>query len=343
MERAGEAPRELPTSLGAYPRAVAHFEGKPEPGRTITLHAAGGAGEESRIRWLQVRGPSVRLDHPTERVATFTVPKTEDPLGFLLVVANPRGIESTELSIPVATTSRPRGSESLRADAGDDQVGLVGRQITLNGMQSQPRGRIGYRWVQTGGPTVRLKLEDGYIFSFVPTVPGVYRFSLVVASGGNISEPDEVCVTVGSGTRGTIARGDSSVSSTTAEPMPTQEIARAGGMALKLGAETVEPLARAFEDTADRVDLYETYADAFSEMSRRLESILPQEPAQRNRWIERLFQPLTVRVIQVMQTEGLDLRVPEGSSIPLSAAQKAALAEQFRLMAEGLRSAKGIR
>ena len=33
--------------------------------------------------------------------ASFTVPETDDPLGFLLVVANDRGIESAEVSIPV--------------------------------------------------------------------------------------------------------------------------------------------------------------------------------------------------------------------------------------------------
>ena len=69
-------------------------------------------------------------------------------------------------------------------------------------MRSEPRGQIAYRWVQTGGPIVRLKIEEGYVYSFVPTVPGIYRFALVVAASGEISEPDEVCVTVGSGTRG---------------------------------------------------------------------------------------------------------------------------------------------
>ena len=103
-----------------------------------------------------------------------------------------------------------------RADAGDDQVGLIGREITLNGMRSEPRGQLAYRWIQTGGPTVRLKIEDSYVYSFVPTVPGHYRFALVVAANGEISEPDEVSVTVGSGGRGGIARGDAAA----ADPCP---------------------------------------------------------------------------------------------------------------------------
>ena len=181
-------------------------------------------------------------------------------------------------------------SQALRADAGDDQLGIVGRQVTLNGFKSEPRGQIGYRWVQTGGPTVRLKLEDGYIYSFVPTVPGLYRFALVVGSGSRISQPDEVCVTVGSGTRGIVSRNEA----TPAESLPTQEIARAGMLALRLGPDVGEPLARTFDDTADRMDLYETYADAFAEMSRRLESVLPAGAARRHS-LERTALPASDR------------------------------------------------
>jgi hypothetical protein len=322
-------------AVGGLPQAIVRFEGTPVPGRKVTLRAPGALAEQARVRWQQIRGPAVRLDHPTAANATFTMPETDDPLGFLLVVANDRGIESAEVSIPVPSSGRPVAPRRLRADAGDDQLGLVGREVTLNGMRSEPRGQLAYRWIQTGGPTIRLKIEDSYVYSFVPLVPGNYRFALVVATNGQISEPDEVSVTVGSGARGAVARGDAAA----ADPVPTQELARAGLKALKLGAEVAEPLARAFEDTADRMELYENYGDTFAEMSRRLEPILPDDPAQRNRWIRRLFEPLTGRVVEVMRSEGLDFRSPESQTLPLTASQRALLADQFRLIAEGLRSA----
>jgi hypothetical protein len=167
------------------------------------------------------------------------MPETEDPLGFLLVIADARGIDAAEVTIPAPLPGQSGASGPLRAHAGDDQIGLVGRQITLNGSRSEPRGQLAYRWVQTGGPVARLKIEDRYIYSFVPTVPGTYRFALVVASSGEISEPDEVCVMVGSGAR-TVAGRDEEVK---ADPVPTQELARAGLKALKLGREVAEPLA----------------------------------------------------------------------------------------------------
>src|SRR4051812_27750205 len=80
-------------------------------------------------------------------------------------------------SVPPATTGGGQVS-SLRADAGDDQIGLVGRQITLNASRSEPRGEVGFRWVQVGGPTVPTPTEDGYILAFTPRVAGVYRFAV---------------------------------------------------------------------------------------------------------------------------------------------------------------------
>ena len=328
-------PSDQSASMRKPPQAIAHYQGKNSPGETIVLRAAGNEGQDCRVQWVQVGGPAVRLDHPTEPEAKFTVPNTEAPIDFLLVVANSSGIDSTGLSIPTKTVEATRDPQPVHADAGDDQLGLVGRQVNLSGYKSEPRGQIGYRWVQTGGPTVRLKIEDGYFYSFVPTVPGLYRFALVVAAGGRISLPDEVTVTVGSGTRGGIAGGEAA----TAESLPTQEIARGAILALRIGAAPAESLARTFDDTADRMDLYQTYNEAFTEMSRRLETVIPSEAAHRARWVERLFQPLTARVIEVMRSEGLDLRSSEGPSVPLNAAQRASLSDQFRLMAEGVRSA----
>ena len=105
-----EPPRELPAAVGGLPQAIARFEGTPAPGRRVTLRAPGARAEQARVRWHQIRGAAVQLDHPTEADASFTVPQTDDPLGFLLVVANARGIDSAEISIPVQSSGRPGGS-----------------------------------------------------------------------------------------------------------------------------------------------------------------------------------------------------------------------------------------
>ena len=320
-------------------RATARAEGTAAPGLRMTLHGEDTKGADLRFRWVQTRGPAVQMDDPTAPSTRFTVPTGIGPLGFLLVVAGANGSDTTELTVPIEGLPRTSENTALRADAGDDQIALVGRQVTLNGVRSEPRGQIGYRWVQTGGPVVRFKIEDGYIFSFVPTVPGIYRFALLVASGSQISPADEVAITVGAGARAAAPAGSTAAASPPAgEPVATREVARASLAAVHGGPDAAEPLARVFDDTADRMDLYHDYGDAFNELSRRLEEILPGDATKRAVWVERLFNPLSTRILEVMRAEGLDLRSPEGQITPLSASQKAALAEQFRLMAEGFRS-----
>ena len=266
----------------------------------------------------------------------MVLPAGGQSLEFQLIVANDKGIDEARLTIPAA--SEPVIPKSLPpiADAGDDQVAVVGRQITLNGIRSHPKGLIGYRWVQVGGPRTRVQLQDGPIFSFVPVIPGVYRFALIVAVGNQTSEPDEVAVTVGA--LASVA-GKRTTPETTAEPESLDQVAgRALGL-VHARAETVDQLVTIFEEIAHRVDLYEDYADLFRELSQRLEMVVTNVPSRRALWMERVFNPLALGLMQVMQEEGLDLSRPEGQNTPLNQAQRARLAEQFTLMAQGFRSA----
>jgi hypothetical protein len=334
-------PRLLPIEVSQPPKAVIRVDGKPAPGLQLTLHAEGSTENNVRFRWVQTRGPAVQLIDPSAKTARFTVPEGTGPMGFMLVASNAQGVDVASVSIPLEGLSRSAESANapLRADPGDDQLGLVGRQVTLNGVRSEPKGNIGYRWVQVGGPPVRLKIEDGYIYSYVPTAPGVYRFALVVGSGSQLSEPSVVTVTVGSGTPRPAADQVSASASVPAAPVaiPTQEVARTGLASVGGMTQLGEDLARIFEDVSDKMDLYETYTDAFSELSRRLEDVFSRDPARRNLLVERVFTPLTTRIIEVLQAEGLDLRSPQGQAAALASNQKTALAEQFRLMADGFR------
>ncbi len=333
-------------SIAARPRAVARFEGTPKPGSTIRLQATGSTGDDLHYRWIQTRGPAVALDDPARATTQFTVPQTAAGLEFQLVVGNASGVDATALSIPIGGTSTASDdstpSSSLRADAGDDQVGLVGHLITLNGVRSTPKSKLAYRWLQVGGPTVSSKLQDGYICSFVPQVTGTYRFALVVAADGEISEPDFVDVMVGtpgpSASAALAPRFGAGPGPAGAPLSSVEDLARTALGAIEGGPEVAEPLASAFESVASRIDLYASYADAFREMSLRLDAIVPNDPARRAIWIDRLFTPLTARLVERMRAEGLDLVQPTGPTSPLTANQRAALAELYRLAAQGFRA-----
>ena len=228
----------------------------------------------------------------------------------------------------------PADALSLRADAGDDQIGLVGRQMTLNGSRSRPHDGLGYRWIQVGGPQVDSLVEDGRFLTFTPKVSGIYRFVLVVASGSRISRPDNVEVIVGV-LDPSKAPGPVPQAATGSPVLSTEELARTALASIAGGPEAAESLAEILDAVAERMDLYETYADVFSEVSRRLEGGLPAEPAQRAVWARTLFLPLSARLVEQLRDVGLDLSRSEGAGQPLTQAQKGRLVEQFRTIATG--------
>jgi hypothetical protein len=309
----------------------------------MTLRATGSAGASLKYRWVQVQGLPVEIDRPTSEAVQFEVPQGSGTLRFLLVVGNSKGVDSTTVTIPLqgVETDRPDGSaDPPVADAGDDQVGLIGHLITLNGIRSEPRPRIAYRWMHLSGPPIDTWRQDGYTFSFIPETPGHYRFGLVVATAGSISEPDVVDVFVG--TSAPSAAAMTTAPNPLAAPSPPglgdDMLARQALLSIEGGPALAGSLATAFEELAQRMDLYTSYVELFSEMSRRLDLIVPADPSRRSAWIERLFTPLTARLVERMRAEGLDLVRQGGQASPMTAAQKKRLAELFNSIAQGFRA-----
>jgi hypothetical protein len=222
---------------------------------------------------------------------------------------------------------------SLHADAGDDAIGIVGRRITLSGRSSTPAERVGYRWIQIEGPPIQPPLGTDDVLTFVPRSPGVYRFALVVAQDGRISEPAFARIIVAD------AREAAHAPAGIASPVTTEEIARRALGALEIGHASAEALASAFESIAGRIELYETYADILQGSTSRLQPLLPSDLGTRAAWNDRLFAPLTRRLIDEMKSLGLDLSGPDGLNVPLSVAQRSRLAVEFQAMARGFRSA----
>jgi hypothetical protein len=229
---------------------------------------------------------------------------------------------------------------ALKADAGDDQIGLVGRRITVNGSGSLPLVGLSYRWLQISGPEVNAPVEAASYYSFVPSAPGVYRFALVVAHESQISAPDYVNVTIGlpPGTPGLPGRTAPNSPAGALDPSFSTAF-----QALDDAPVLAAPLASVFETSSSRMDLYQTYGEIYSELSRRLDGIIPQDPNRRARWNATLFEPLTQQLVARMFILGLDLRSPAGQSAQLSEPQKQELKGQFDRLAKQLRAVPAMR
>ncbi len=213
-------------------KAVPKVEGTASPGLQVTLDGTASTGGRVWYRWIQTDGPAATIDDPTASEARFVVPPDAQTLGFVLVVGNASGVDARALKIEVDDPERDGVDRSLKADAGDDQAAKVGRKVVLNGVRSEPRGQIRYRWLQAGGPRVALKGGDGPTATFVPASTGTYRFALVVSSpGGAMSEPATVEVTVG----GTLRDSGDTPS------MAIDELARASLASIEGGSRYASP------------------------------------------------------------------------------------------------------
>jgi len=308
------------------------YNGTPLPGSRITIGVSGVVDPATTYRWTQIDGPKVELDDPAKPRVQLTVPQGAHQLSFLLSARNGQGERNIRVTIPIGAAQD--GSMS-RADAGDDQIGLSGRRITLNGSRSTPADQIKcYRWVQVGGPKITDSAQDKQYFSFTPTAPGIYRFLLLVAAHDVISSPDEVVVVVGE-------LPASSGLGPRSNPVTPFERAMLGGAGYQVKM-LPDQVADVFEAIAFRTSLYSSFDELTSEMTRQLDAIIPKDPQSRQLWTQGIFVPLSQRLAAELMTVGLDLRLPGAQQQGLSEFQKDKLqrllqtfAQEFRTKSQG--------
>jgi len=315
-----------PSDGGVRSRAAA------SPGPRITISVDGQPDKAASYRWVQVEGPHVEIDDPTKPKIQVTIPEGSHKLGFL-VSRTVGGVEATaRVDVPVERVA-PADPSAPRADAGDDQVGLVGSRITLNGALSRPRGEVVLRWLPLSGPKIEQASQEGPYYAFTPTAAGVYRFGLVAAAvdaSGDvaISEMDEVVVSVGTLPVQGAAAGSPAAAL-------DQILQGPGGASVRA---TVEQAAGVFDAIAAKTSLYTTFADLSSELMRRLDAIVPADPNWRDYWVRGVFAPMSHFIAAEMLASGLDLRTTQGQQQTLTSQQQDALQKLFARCAKDFRS-----
>jgi hypothetical protein len=338
------APEVFPVGLeGPATRPVSDIrsDGIATPGSRVTIGITAAPDPDVSYQWVQIDGPPVTIADPTKPKIEITIPADARSLGFLLTMNDGKLQRTARFTIPIENTKRADANATNRSDAGDDQVGLVGRRITLNGSGSgTPRQGASCRWFQLAGPKVEKAAQEGYYYSFVPMTPGVYRFGLVVATGGGssaptISEMDEVLVTVGelpTAFGGTATAGISNGVSTVALDQMLQ------GPGSITARATLDQVAAILEAIAGRASLYTSFADLSSEMMRRIDGVMPTDANTRQFWSSAVFAQLTQHITTEMLAVGLDLRTPQAVNTSLSPLQQDKLQKLFNYYAREFRS-----
>jgi hypothetical protein len=320
------------------------YKGTPRTGSRISVGLDGPLDPQASYHWVQIDGPPVIIEDETKPKIQLTVPAEAQSLTFLLTKTDARGQQTYRVTIPIQPPASPSSpaTQMPRADGGDDQIGLVGRRITLNGSRSWPPAGIVYRWIQLGGPRVEPGVQENAYFSFTPKLAGVYRFGLVVAlassgspGGVSISDVDEVVVTVGDlpPGPGPLPLGGGAGSPWTAA---LDQVMQGPGSSSARG--TLEQAAGVFDSIAWRAALYTNFAELTSELTRRLEAIIPADPTWRQFWTLSVFAPMTQQLVAEMLGVGLDLRTPQGQQQGLNPLQQDRLEKLFSSYAREFRS-----
>lgn len=321
------------------------YQGTAVQGAPVTIGVDGPIPTGTTFRWKQDEGPTVAIDDPTAAKIRFTVPIDARRLGFVATVADGKSSRDVRIAVPVsppppvpaappiADEGPPAVGTSPVADAGDDQIGLVGRRITLNGSRSRPQNRVGFRWMHLSGPAITDPRQEGPYFTFVPTAPGGYRFALLVGFESKVSMPTVVSVEVGQ------RPGSSAGPVGSAEPVPPMtRWAKAAVATIPGGEETSAQVGDVFEAIAGRATLYTSFSQLQSELARRMDVVVPTEPATRNRWSSQVFVPLSQITAAEMMAAGIDLRVPSASDRPLESSQRERIGAFYRSLAVAFRS-----
>jgi hypothetical protein len=320
------------------------------PGARLSLKIDREIAEGTQFRWSQVEGPSVEIDDPTKPSIQITIPRGTDHLGFLLVAARPESIRVFRVGVPIRSSStnswgeRPPGR--IKADAGHDQVGLVGHRVTLNGSRSVPGDGSTARWLKVGGPPILEPQVQGPFFSFIPSGQGTYRFVLVVSGERAISEPDEVSVLVGlpPAEAASIPSPADFPSAPIVPPATSFEWTVADLVPrLPDGPRIASDVADVMKAIADRSSFYTSFLELQSELTRRLDVVIPSDPSQRAAWSQGIFQPLSTYTAAEILASGLDLRQPQALRQPLTAAQRKRVGEHFQKVARAFRADRAAR
>jgi hypothetical protein len=178
------------------PTADAGTDQAVSQGELVQLDGAASSdpdGHSLTYHWAQTGGsPQMTLSGNDVVSPTFTATDT-GIFTFTLVVTDTFGLADTDEIAITITNQAPS------ADAGPDQTMKTNTTVTLDGSNSvDPDGccPLAYRWTQTGGPAVSFTPNLSVTTFTAPTSTSVLTFSLAVTDTGDLSDTDEVVITV---------------------------------------------------------------------------------------------------------------------------------------------------
>ena len=180
------------------------------PGIRVLLDGSASSnpgGGDLDYSWEQTGGETVRLNNKNKAVANFIAPATTNAtktFSFSLTVESRSAQNTDEVNVHVI----PQNIDPI-SDAGNNMRVDGGANVTLDGTESIGDG-LSYSWQQSTGASVTLINSSTATPSFIApnnTRQVVLGFTLTVTDSANVSDSDQVHITVGHDTPPTADAG----------------------------------------------------------------------------------------------------------------------------------------
>ena len=146
-------------------------------------------GDSISYSWTQISGPHVVIENAATSKADYMGIKA-GTYSFMLSCSDGRSISTDTVDITI-------NNVAPNVSAGNDVTIQSGQPVIMHAVGADANGdALSYTWAKLEGPEIGLPALNTQDLQIIPQTEGLYKFQVLSSDGVNVSQTDEIYVTV---------------------------------------------------------------------------------------------------------------------------------------------------